>query len=220
MRALSHLAARGRVPGLLRAAVAIAAFVAPVAVSAQPPSAIPAAGPAAIGRPPAGVYLIHAIDVGTGLSLFVEGHDFALLYDAGSNDDSALGRADRVLAYLHKVRPDLTTIDHLILSHPHEDHDAMMEDVLQAYSVRNVWDSGAVNDTCAYRAFLDAIIAEPGVVYHDALTSGGHRDQPMKARSCRGSKRAAATLHIPQGPRIGTTAVPLGAGAQMTFLWA
>lgn len=64
---------------------------------------------------PAGEYRVHVIDVGTGLAIFVEGPDFTLLYDAGSNDDSRKGRNNRVLAYLAKIRPDLTTIDHVIL---------------------------------------------------------------------------------------------------------
>src|SRR5690349_11259718 len=41
-------------------------------------------GPALTGS---GRYKVHVIDVGTGLAVFVEGEDFALLYDAGSQDD-------------------------------------------------------------------------------------------------------------------------------------
>ena len=60
----------------------------------------------AVAAPPAAaVYRIHLIDVGTGLSVFVEGPGFALLYDAGSNDDDALGNRNRVIAYIRHVRP-------------------------------------------------------------------------------------------------------------------
>src|SRR5512138_1051445 len=38
------------------------------------------------GAPAPGTYQIHLIDVGTGLAILVRGADFALLYDAGSND--------------------------------------------------------------------------------------------------------------------------------------
>jgi len=75
---------------------------------------------------------MHAIDVGTGLALFVEGADFTLLYDGGSNDDTARGNQNRILAYLKSVRPDLTTLDHVILSHPHKDHVELLPDVLAA----------------------------------------------------------------------------------------
>jgi beta-lactamase superfamily II metal-dependent hydrolase len=194
----------------------------PPATPHTSPPATPAAVVPAIGAPPAGIYVIHAIDVGTGLSVLVEGHDFALLYDAGSNDDGARGAADRVLAYLHAVRPDLKVIDHLFLSHPHEDHDAMIDDVLTSYDVRNVWDSGSLNNACAYHAFLDAVAAEPGVAYHDALGSGGTHDATFTASTtkCHGAVRSA-TVHVPRGSRIAPgIAIPLGAGAQMTILHA
>lgn len=56
----------------------------------------PAPAPAPISPPSAAgvTYELHAIDVGTGLSLLVRGPDFAVLYDAGSNDDS-FALADR-----------------------------------------------------------------------------------------------------------------------------
>src|SRR3546814_19795679 len=42
-------------------------------------------------------YKVHVIDVGTGLAVFVEGKDFALLYDAGSKDDLHDGDENRVV---------------------------------------------------------------------------------------------------------------------------
>ena len=180
------------------------------------------ASPASAQAPAAGEFVVHSIDVGTGLSIFVEGHDFALLYDAGSNDDGAREPNDRVLSYLRAVRPDLAVIDHLLLSHPHEDHDAMIDDVLTAYRVREVWDSGAFNPACAYHAFLDAVVAEPGVVYHDALGSGGTHDATFPASSsrCHGAVRSAR-VSVPRGSRIAPgTAIALGAGASMTILHA
>ena len=52
----------------------------------------------------------------------MRGSDFTLVYDGGSNDDLARGPANRMLAYLRTVAPMLTTINYLILSHPHRDH--------------------------------------------------------------------------------------------------
>jgi beta-lactamase superfamily II metal-dependent hydrolase len=72
------------------------------------------------------------IDVGTGLAVLVRGADFALLYDAGTNDREE--KPLRVLAYLRAALgasgDDLcveqgpptgtrVTIDHVVLSHPH-----------------------------------------------------------------------------------------------------
>lgn len=54
--------------------------------------------------PAAGSYRVHLIDVGTGLAILVQGHDFNLLVDGGSGDDSrgisATENSSRLLAYL------------------------------------------------------------------------------------------------------------------------
>ena len=177
---------------------------------------------AAHAQPPAGEYRVHAIDVGTGLSIFVEGADFTMLYDAGSRDDHGGGTNNRVLAYLRAVRPGMERIDHVILSHPHQDHHEMLDSVLAAFEVGHVWDSGSVATSCGYRAFLDAVLAEPNVVYHNAAGEGGTHEVRFAAASrCHGRARLAATLALPRGSRISEgTRVDLGAGARMTFLHA
>src|SRR5512133_1062043 len=83
-------------------------------------------------EPPApGTYRVHLIDVGTGLSILIQGADFAMLYDAGTNDKEE--KPSRVIAYLAAALgpsgdddlcgdpPPHTsrTIDHVVLSHPH-----------------------------------------------------------------------------------------------------
>jgi beta-lactamase superfamily II metal-dependent hydrolase len=92
-------------------------------------------------EPPApGTYRLHLIDVGTGLSILVQGADFAMLYDAGSNDEDE--KPLRVVAYLADVvgpsGDDLCVdhgdapnekkrIDNVVLSHPHFDHASAMD---------------------------------------------------------------------------------------------
>jgi len=124
-----------------------------------PTTPVAVARPLAAAAPSANTFRVHVIVVGTGLSVFVRGHDFALLYDAGSNDDLARGAGNRVVAYLRAAEPDLKTIDHVILSHPHRDHVELLADVIAMYEIRNVWDSGVVNPVCGYRRFLDAVAA-------------------------------------------------------------
>lgn len=172
----------------------------------QAPSPAPAAG--------APVYRIHAVDVGTGLAVFVEGRDFTLVYDAGSNDDKAEGTRNRFMAYLRFVRPELRQVDHLVLSHAHQDHVGLMPDVLAAYRVRHVWDSGRMFGTCVYRDFLEAVAAEPGVAYHEVAAGGGVREVRLPP-SC---SRAARDLRINRGAAIEDRPVALGEGAQITFL--
>ena len=167
------------------------------------------------------VWRIHFVDVGTGLATFVEGPDFTLVFDGGSNDDLARGSRNRFLAYLHRVRPDLTVIDHLILSHPHRDHVELLPDLFDAYQVRNVWESGRLYDICGYRAFMQRVSQEPGVVYHDAHGPTGNHVAVLPAKSCYGAPAAALNVSFPHGPAITRgLRVALGAGASMTFLTA
>lgn len=182
----------------------------PAITQAQPPA----------GPPAAGSYVVHAIDVGTGLAIFVEGADFTLLYDAGSNDDDARGPANRVVAYLRAVRPDLRRIDHVVLSHPHKDHVELMPDVLDTFQVGNLWDSGALNPICSYRNLLLSTVSR-GVAYHDAVGDGGTRSAAFATQRCYGRPLPAATVELPRGgqARRGTT-ILLGPTAHMTFLHA
>jgi len=159
------------------------------------------------------IFTLHAIDVGTGLSIFVEGPDFTVLYDAGSNDDRAQGPSNRVLAYLALTEPNLTTIDEVILSHPHRDHLELLADVITRYDVREVWDSGAINNTLGYERFLAAVEHEPSVIYRTAAHDAG----PITVI-------VQGTAHsLLQGLRISTDEViPLGhtGQASMHFLHA
>jgi beta-lactamase superfamily II metal-dependent hydrolase len=166
-----------------------------------------------VGTAAAAGHKVHVIDVGTGLSVFVEGADFTLLYDGGSQDDLADGPDNRILAYLAKVRPDLRVIDHLILSHPHKDHLELLPDVFDHYQIRNVWESGRVNETNGYCRFLKKVAAEPGVLYHDAVASNAARTVTFTGSNCSGS------VHVAEAAQMDAAPVRLGAGAQMTMLY-
>ena len=155
---------------------------------------------------------IHVIDVGTGLATFIEGPGFTLLYDAGSQDDLATGQDNRVVAYIKAVRPDVTTIDHLILSHPHKDHLELLPDVFGKFTVRHVWDSGAVNKTRGYCRFLKAVAAEPGVEYHNSIASGGSVRVVFPGRSCREASVQQAAMMTAQP-------VALAPSTSMSFLY-
>ena len=172
----------------------------------------PVAGPAT-----GSTFELDAIDVGTGLSILVKGWDFTLLYDAGSNDDLSRGAHNRVLAYLKSAAPDVSRIDHLVLSHPHRDHVELMADVVETFKPGQVWDSGASTDICGYRAFLRAI-ADTGVLYHTATFGAGDESHFLKGLQCYGIKEPDATLTLHHGARIDTAPMTLGAHATLTFL--
>jgi competence protein ComEC len=143
--------------------------------------------------PAAGQYRIHLIDVGTGLSVLVQGSDFSLLFDGGSVDDlgiiDPMGNNSRLLSYLYAaIGPsgpsecvpsgdtwpphDPTTmlpIQHVFLSHPHSDHARMLPDVTHCYAVQNFWDAGDWYASATYRNVVEAISsAKPAISYHTA----------------------------------------------------
>ena len=165
-------------------------------------------------------YFLHLIDVGTGLAVFVEGPGFTLLYDGGSNDDTTRGNRNRLTAYLRHIRPQLTSINHVILSHPHRDHVELLPDVLMAYSVANVWDSGITNPICSYRAFLRAV-RDRNSAYHDAHGQTGPHVVPLEQKDCYGQTEPAQTVTIQHASHIQPLQpIALGPGATLTFLHA
>lgn len=161
----------------------------------------------------AGRHKVHVIDVGTGLAVFVEGPGFALLYDAGSQDDLHGGEENRVVAYIRAARPDLTRIDHLILSHPHKDHLQLMPGVFERFEIANIWESGRVNKTDGYCHFLKAAMAEPGARYHDAIAANTARSVTFTGSGCNG------TVTVRQAEMMSEVPVALGSGASMHFLY-
>jgi beta-lactamase superfamily II metal-dependent hydrolase len=171
-----------------------------------------------VSHPTGTSFELDAIDVGTGLSIFVRGPDFTMLYDAGSNDDLARGDNNRVVNYLKTVYPDVSHLDHLILSHPHRDHVELMADVVRQFSPHDVWDSGAAIGICGYRTFLQAVAATSGVTYHNANFNAGDENHALTQQTCYGQSEAAQTITLKHGARVDTTPINLGANARLTFL--
>lgn len=158
--------------------------------------------------------VLHVVDVGTGLGAFVEGPDFTLVYDAGSNDDLGTGDGNRFTAYLNKIRPDLKVIDHVVLSHPHRDHVELLADVIGGYKVGHVWDSGAINPICGYRRFIEAV-AGSNSKYHSGARAAGPRSLDFGKQVC-GLSPVPTVEHadqIEEGKPI-----KIGDDATLTFL--
>ena len=164
-------------------------------------------------------FTVDVVDVGTGLAILVRGRDFTLVYDAGSNDDHATGDDNRMLAFMRTEAPAVSRIDHLILSHPHTDHVSLMPDLLAAYQVRQVYDSGRLNDICGYRLFFAAVRDEPGVAYHAAAQSSGTLAHAFAPKQC-GNQLPAETISVNVAARIDNAPIALGQGATMTVLHA
>lgn len=178
--------------------------------------------------PPPGTYRVHLIDVGSGLSMVVQGNDFTMLYDAGSSDRSE--PASRVVDYLAAllgpsgdascvpsgapVPSGRRRLDHVVLSHPHVDHGRFMAQVLRCFDVANVWDSGRLRNVRYYTRFLQAVAANPTTAYHSAA--------PVPAD--RTLRRRHFALELPPSQPwsqfVVGDRIALGAGAVGTLLTA
>jgi competence protein ComEC len=175
--------------------------------------------------PPQGTYRVHLIDVGTGLAIFVQGHDFNLLYDGGTND--AGEKPLRIVSYLaaalgasgddlcvpkkSEVPKGRRPIDHVVLSHPHSDHGSALDLVVHCYDVKHVWDSGRVNDAVFYRDFIQAVGKSATATYHTAITVPEDRAMVVKGESIRIERWQTFRE---------ADVVELGARAQFTILHA
>ena len=159
---------------------------------------------------------MHMVDVGSGMSVVIAGPDFLIVVDGGSDDDTGSGDDNRLVAYLQAIRPDLTHIDHVILTHPHNDHISMLPDLFERYTVDEVWDSGTPSALCSYHGFLTAVEARDAA-YHSPVADAGEHVISLVS-PCDSDPDEVTLSH---GDRITVgMSVALGESAEMTFLFA
>ena len=105
-----------------------------------------------------GTLEVHFMDVGQGDATLLVGPDFTMLIDAARHD-----RND-VVPYLQAA--GVESIDLLIGTHPHADHIGQIPQVLEAFSVAEVWMSGDEHTSRTFERALDAILASDAD-YHE-----------------------------------------------------
>lgn len=186
--------------------------------------------------PEAGRYRVHMIDVGTGQAFLIQGHDFTVLFDGGSTDDrgtmSARGNRNRLLAYLYAslgpsgpqscvpegdpwpaVDSPRIKIDHVFLSHPHNDHVNMLDDVLRCYQAEHIWEPGSVYQTVAYRNFVASFAEDARVRYHTSA-------EPPESKAVTINDERIAIAGSWEHFKDSKTAIELGRGASFKILHA
>ena len=160
--------------------------------------------------PAASGFDVYVVDVATGLAVFVRGPDFTLVYDAGSGDDKA---GNRFLSFIDEVHPGTDVIDHLIVSHPHEDHIEMLPELLEQKQIRSIWDSGVLYASCIYQKFLEKVALE-NAEYHTAIHEPGQEQVDFLAEC----SSTGHNVDLKFSNRIETGSVQLGQSASMNFL--
>lgn len=111
---------------------------------------------------------VHFIDVGQGDSIFIDYGDYDILIDAGEND-----QGQKVVNYLKSLGTD--DIEIMVATHPHSDHIGGLDDVLKAFDVEKIIDSGVMYTTKTYEDYINAVSNEKEeigakFIYDDDLT--------------------------------------------------
>lgn len=94
---------------------------------------------------------IHYIDVGQGDSELIQVDSKNILIDAGTSDKKALN-------YLKTL--GITTLDYVIVTHPHEDHLGSMDDVINTFDIGTFYSPKVTTTTKAYENMINALKAK------------------------------------------------------------
>lgn len=115
---------------------------------------------------------VHFIDLGHGDATLVEFPQGAVLIDAGGDPAGP----DRVTPYLtgfFAKRPDLkNTLDLVVITHVHLDHNVNLPAVLGAFKVRNLLWNGRTSNKFPRKAMLDLFKKHPGIRHRVVTTRG------------------------------------------------
>lgn len=109
-----------------------------------------------------GEMLVHFLDVGQGLSVFVQSEGQNLIYDGGDRETSRF-----VVAYLQQH--GVTEIDYLISSHYDADHLAGLIGCLNVFDVHNIIGSDYEHTSKLYTSFIDTIDEQDSEIQHPSV---------------------------------------------------
>ncbi len=97
-----------------------------------------------------GQLMIQVIDVGQGDAILIRGSEQTVLVDTGD-----VPAREKLVAYLKSQ--GISTIDKVIITHPHADHLGGMAAIMDNFTVKQVYDSGQTTTTALYRNYLTAV---------------------------------------------------------------
>lgn len=100
---------------------------------------------------------VKVLDVGQGDAILIQTSGQTVLVDTGD-----ISTRDKLVAYIKKA--GITTIDKVIITHPHADHLGGMIGILENFKVGQVYDSGQIGTTALYRQYL-AIINKKNIPF-------------------------------------------------------
>jgi competence protein ComEC len=93
---------------------------------------------------------IHYIDVGQADSILIKNKEHSMLIDAGNNADGPL-----LVDYLKEQ--NITKIDYVVGTHPHEDHIGGLDDIINNFEIQEVYLPEVMTTTKTFEDVLDSI---------------------------------------------------------------
>lgn len=96
------------------------------------------------------VLTVKVLDIGQGDSILIRVAGQTVLVDTGD-----IEHREKMVAYIKKE--GITTIDKVIITHPHADHLGGMPGILENFKVGQIYDSGKTGTTALYRQYMSAV---------------------------------------------------------------
>ena len=93
---------------------------------------------------------VKVLDIGQGDAILIRVAGQTVLIDTGD-----IEHREKMVAYIKKE--GITTIDKVIITHPHADHLGGMPGILENFTVGHIYDSGKTGTTALYRQYLSAV---------------------------------------------------------------
>jgi competence protein ComEC len=107
--------------------------------------------------------VVKVLDIGQGDAILIRAGGQTVLVDTGDT-----GTKDKLVAYIKKE--GITTIDKVIITHPHADHLGGMPSILENFKVSQIYDSGQTTTTALYRKYLSLVQSKK--IPFSVLTAG------------------------------------------------
>lgn len=93
---------------------------------------------------------VKVLDIGQGDAILIRVAGQTVLVDSGD-----ISTREKLVQYIKKE--GITTIDKVIITHPHADHLGGMPGVLENFKVNQIYDSGQTTTTALYRQYLTLV---------------------------------------------------------------
>ncbi|WMI80880.1 stalk domain-containing protein [Anaerotignum sp. MB30-C6] len=108
---------------------------------------------------------VHFIDVDQADAILIDHKDFEVLIDGGNNKDGK-----NVVSYIETYVDG--PLDLVIATHPDADHIGGLDDVIEAYDVSKIIDSGSKKDTKTFKEYWQATQNEPNcqILFDEDMT--------------------------------------------------